>query len=252
VVPHAWLCDERWEARELKSRVAIVAAMARELRPLVRNWKLERCAPGVTVYSSDRAVAAFAGMGERPANIAAQAALSFGQVHQFISAGLAGGLHAGMTVGMVRSVNTVIDAATGERFGPKQEGESGRTDVADAVLVTTDHIVSGEEKRRLRAAYVADLVDMEAAAIARVARTHRIPFMAIKAVSDAHDFDLPGMERFATPEGQFRQAAFAVHMALRPGLWMPAIRMGQNSKAAARNLCDELERYLVQDEKQAK
>ena len=236
----------------MKSRVAIVAAMARELQPLVRNWKLERCEAGVTVYSSERAVAAFAGMGKRPADIAAQAAMSFGPVRQLISAGWAGALHSELGVGTVRTLKSVIDAATGERFASDHHDATGKPDARGSVLVTMDHVVPAAEKPRLRAKFSADMVDMEAAAVAQVARVNGVPFFAIKAVSDAHDFDLPGMEKFATSEGQFREATFAVYVALRPGLWKPAIRMARNSEAAASNLCAELERYLAEDEKQAK
>jgi adenosylhomocysteine nucleosidase len=233
----------------LTSRVAIVAAMAREIRPLVRSWKREPSQSGIAVFSSPYAVAVFAGMGRRRAELAAQAALEFTPVHQFISAGWAGGLHAGLAPGAVKFAECVIDAATGEKFVGAPADAPGES---AAVLVTSDHVVSPEEKRGLRAAYAADIVDMEAATVARIARAEGVPFVAIKGVSDAHDFDLPGMENFATEEGQFREGAFAIHAAFRPGLWKPVHWMARNSGLAARNLCAELERYLAGGEKRTK
>ena len=226
--------------------------MARELRPLVRNWKLEDSAPGVTIYSSERAIAAFAGMGKQRAEIAAHAALNFGPVHQLISAGWAGAIHAEISVGAVRFADAVIDEATGERFEAEQKSAYSNSAAVSALLVTVNHVVSAAEKRHLHIKYAADIVDMEAAAVARVARVKGTAFLAMKGISDAHDFDLPGMEKFTTPEGQFRERAFAAHIALRPWLWKPAFSLAGNSGTAARNLCSDIERYLAEDENKEK
>lgn len=235
----------------MKSRVAIVAAMAREVDPLVRSWKLEPSPQGVTVRSSERAIAVFAGMGQERAEIAAQTALTFGPVHRLISAGWAGGIHPGMTIGAVRFASVVIDATTGERFATEQ-GDASEVGAESAVVVTTDRVVSAADKRRLRIELPVDLVEMEASGVARVARANRVPLLAIKAVSDAYDFDLPAMSEFVTAGGEFREGAFAAYVALRPALWNPVIRLARDSATATRNLCRELERYLTRDEQLAK
>jgi adenosylhomocysteine nucleosidase len=229
----------------LKPRTILVAALAREIHPLVRGWKRESHASGVTVYSTEDAIAAFAGMGAARAELATSAALGLGPVRRIISVGFAGGLHAAMTGGFTRQIGEVIDAATGEVF--KTERFGGPKPIADesVVLVTVSSVASPADKRRLRNQFSADLVDMEAATVARIAAAHGLPFSAIKAVSDEHDFDLPGMENFATAEGQFRELAFALHVAFRPALWRPALRMAQTSSTAAKNLCAELASLLA-------
>jgi adenosylhomocysteine nucleosidase len=75
-------------------------------------------------------------------------------------------------------------------------------------------------------------VDMEAATVARLAELHGIPFRAIKAVSDAHDFELTSLSRFATKTGHFRTGAFALHTALRPHRWHNTIQLGAGSQRA--------------------
>jgi hypothetical protein len=115
------------------------------------------------------------------------------------------------------------------------------------VLVTTDHVASAEDKRRLRRAYSGDLVDMEAAAVAQFARRSGIAFSAIKAISDGFDLDLPCLGKFTTSEGQFRQGGFAAYVALRPGLWKPVIRLARDSSTAARNLSIAVEQYLAEE-----
>lgn len=229
-------------------RIGIIAAMARELAPLVRDWKLEGSSGGVTVYSSAKAVAAFAGIGAARVTLATAAALALGPVHLLISAGWAGGLHAGVRAGTVHRVQRVIDAATGEVYESERGGDE-RADRVAATLVTVGQVASIEGKRRLREQYSGDLVDMEAATVARLARARSIPFLAVKAVSDEYDFELPGMDGFVTRDGQFRERAFALHLAARPHLWKAATRMGRTSAAAAEALCGELARVITEDKK---
>ena len=228
----------------MKARVAIVAAMAGELRPLVKGWKREETPEGVTIYTCDEAVATFAGLGLQRARLATSAALRLGPIRTIISVGWAGGLHAAMTPGGVWRVSHVVNSATGEVLDTTP---ADGIKTVGAVLVTTDMVTSSEDKQRMRAMYSADLVDMEASAVAEVARRNKIPFSAIKAVSDGHDFDLPGMEKFTTADGQFRQASFVVYVALRPIFWKPVARLAKDSGRAARNLSRELERYLAEE-----
>jgi adenosylhomocysteine nucleosidase len=216
--------------------------MPRELRPLVRDWKLEESADGVTAYSSELAVAAFAGIGARRATLATAAALKLGPALLLISAGWAGGLHAGIGAGTVHQARRVIDGATGEVY------ESEVVAGAGATLVTSSRVASLESKKTLREQYSGDLVDMEAATVARLARAHDIPFLAVKAVSDAYDFELPGMDGHVTRDGQFREVAFAMHLAVRPHLWKDAARMGRTSAAAANALCRELAALIAGSE----
>jgi adenosylhomocysteine nucleosidase len=228
----------------VKARIGIVAAMAGELRPLVRGWKREETPEGVTIYTCDEAVAAFAGLGSQRARLATAAVLRLGPIRRIISAGWAGGLHAAMVPGGVWRVSEIVNPVTGEVM---ETSESHGLNGDGAVLVTTNIVTTVEDKHRLRKMYSADLVDMEASAVAEAARRNKIPFSAIKGVSDGYDFDLPGMERFTTADGQFRQVRFAAYAALRPILWKPVGRLARDSGVAARKLGRELERYLADE-----
>jgi len=90
---------------------------------------------------------------------------------------------------------------------------------------------------------------MEAAAVARAAQSHSIPFMAVKAISDEYNFDLPPMDGFVTPDGQFRTAAFAAFIAIRPWLWGKTSRLASGSAKASRALCSWLDQYHRDAEK---
>jgi len=81
---------------------------------------------------------------------------------------------------------------------------------------------------------------MEAATVARLALARALRFRAVKGVSDAHDFEMESMSRFADVSGHFRTAAFALHTALRPQNWSSAMRLGRESNRALTKLWDEL------------
>jgi adenosylhomocysteine nucleosidase len=213
----------------VKARKAIVAALPREVAALVRGWQREEAllAKKILLAWNDDAVVACAGMGAARVSLAVQAALSRGPISELVSIGWVGGLHSGLQVGQVYTPKTVIDAATGERFS----AESGA-----GVLVTVRSFANATEKQRLHATYSADLVDMEAAAVARLAQAHQLPFRMWKAVSDDNAFAFPELSRFYTAEGWFREGAFAMYLIPRPHLWGKVIQMARNSKLAAANL----------------
>jgi adenosylhomocysteine nucleosidase len=96
------------------------------------------------------------------------------------------------------------------------------------------------EKQRLYASYHASAVDMEAATVARIARGHDLYFQAIKVISDGADFEVDGLSRFATADGQFREAAFAFHAMVRPTLWGKVATLARNSDRALSALTEEL------------
>jgi adenosylhomocysteine nucleosidase len=125
----------------------------------------------------------------------------------------------------------VIDGETGETFEDERFKQ---------VVVTTDAIAGVHEKERLLRIYGAAAVDMEAAAVARLAREHDLGFAAIKAISDAADFEVEGLSRFATADGQFREGAFALHAVLRPAMWGKVIALGRNSSKALGALTNAL------------
>jgi adenosylhomocysteine nucleosidase len=221
------------------ARIAIISALFREVHPLVRKWEVLRYLPdrSVTIYHNERAVVAYAGMGQELATRACRAAIACGEISAFVSAGWAGGLNAHVVPGQVVRPKFVVDAATGMRYSAG--GDRG-------TLVTVARVADAEEKQQLATAHGGDLVDMEAAAVARFALEHNLPFYALKAVSDAHDARLPDMNKF-NRNGQFSVWRFLAHIAIRPGLWPTISEMSQRSLASRDVLCKELEGWIAGD-----
>jgi adenosylhomocysteine nucleosidase len=219
----------------MKECPAIIVALPREVKQLVRGWQEHRLPGKVIVYTNDFAVVSCAGMGPARATLAVQAAMSIRPITALLSAGLAGACDPSLHVGDIVRAGVVIDTQSGERFSNPEFNQ---------ILVSAPAIASVHEKQRLYASYHASAVDMEAATVARIAQAHSLTFQAIKAISDEATFELKELVRFATHDGQFRESAFAAYSAIRPHLWTKLFQLAGNSKRALQSLTTELQTQL--------
>jgi len=225
------------------TKIAIIAAMEREVRPLIRGgkvtgWKvrmIEHAGRSYRLFEHGDAVLVCGGIGAAAARRATETVIQEVRPGRVISAGFAGALDASLQVGDVLEPRTVINAADGVRT------EVG---AGTGILVSSATVAGKEQKSRLGKAYGASAVDMEAAAVAQGAQARGVEFAAVKAISDAVDFDLPAMDRFVAPDGTFHAMRFAGHVALRPWLWRTTIALAQNSSKASRALCGAIGSYL--------
>ena len=226
------------------TRVAILAAFPGELKPLVRGWPHSMRA-GVHFWAQrneeEEWIAACAGAGQPAATRAFAALEDGGPIDLVFSIGWAGALRVDLPAGSVHNVAGVIDIRTGERY--RCDAESG-----DLWLATSPRVADEKEKRRLAATYNAALVDMEAAAIARLAAMRGIPFYAIKGISDSLNAKLPDFNRFLTPGGRMLTGKLLLHVLPRPWHWPGLIRMGENSSKAARNIAGTLNQFLSEQD----
>jgi adenosylhomocysteine nucleosidase len=221
--------------------LAIIAALPREIAALVKGARPDRSllVRGIHHYRLPGAVVVAAGMGASRATLAVESALLTGGVTMLVSAGLAGSCSPQIAAGAIVEATQILDTHTGERYTTMfPQGDT-------RLLATTSTIASVHEKARLLATYDAAMVDMEAAAIARLATAHGVWFRAIKAISDAHDFELASLGRFSTPHGHFRTGAFALHTALRPHRWRKTMHLGGNSNRALAALTSRLREVIA-------
>jgi len=228
-----------------RKSIAVVAAMRRELAPLLRGTQ-GQWFEGVEFFEFENAVIAVGGIGRNAARRAAEAVVNRFNPTTLISVGVAGALTARLKVGDVVWGSEVVDAETGARF---------RMTGGESVVVTVSSVSGPAEKRMLADHYEADVVDMESAAVAAVAQELGVEFRAIKAISDELDFDMPPVARFVDSAGKFETARFAAYVAIRPKWWSSVCQLGANSRTASVNLSHALEHlmqarvYKVQEEK---
>jgi adenosylhomocysteine nucleosidase len=223
-------------------RIAILAALPSELKPLVKGWQRQPAGKYVSLWTTvdadgDELIAVCAGMGATAARRAFQAAEDRGPLDLVLSVGLAGATDAGVRLGTVACLSEVIDVQTGERF-TLTEGERRLR------LATVTRTAGVQEKARLFASYAAVLVDMEAATVARLAAMRSVPMCCFKAVSDAADANLPEIDRFVDANGQLSVPRFLAYLAVHPGQWSAVARLAKSSRSASEELAESLRAFL--------
>jgi adenosylhomocysteine nucleosidase len=212
--------------------------MEREVRPLIRDWKVRTIEHGgrrFRLFENAEATLICGGIGAEAARRATEAVIREVNPVRVISAGFAGALDPALQVGHVLEPRTVINAADGVRT------EIGG---GEGVLVSSATVAGKEQKSRLSKGYGAIAVDMEAAAVAQGAQARGMQFGALKVISDVADFNLPAGDRFVAADGRFQSVRFASYVALRPWLWGATISLARNSAKASRALSDALASYL--------
>jgi adenosylhomocysteine nucleosidase len=216
------------------SKLAFVAALDREVFPLVKQWRgseKEHEGRSFHFFEDREAVLVCGGIGAEAARRAAEAVIAIYAPSWVYSVGFAGALDPVLKVGTVIQPAQVIDA-----------GDGSRTNVGggQGVLVSFGSVASPAQKAKLRESFGAQAVDMEAAAVARAAQLRGLEFRVVKAISDEFDFVFPVTEQFVDSLGNFQQGRFAVYAALRPWLWPKVRALAANSNLASHALCDWL------------
>src|SRR5277367_1337203 len=228
-------CAARWSGFGImampRKKIAIIAAMEREVRTLVRSWKVRTIEHGgrrYRIFENEDAALVCGGIGAAAARCATEALIQEVNPARVISVGFAGGLNEALQVGHVLQPRVVINGADGVRI----DVGSG-----EGILITSTTVADKEQKIRLAKSYGATAVDMEAGAVAQGARARGIEFAALKVISDDADFSLPAIDRFVGDDGGFHSASFAFYVALRPWLWETTLTLARNSSKASHALC---------------
>jgi adenosylhomocysteine nucleosidase len=220
--------------------IAIVAAIERELWPLIKSWrstKAQHEGREFTFYESDYAVAVCGGMGAELGRRAAEAIVVRYSPDLLISAGIAGALVPELHVGDTVFPAVVIDAGDGSRHESAiRDAALGKTPLARTILISSPAVAGAALKKQLAKSYGAHVLDMEGASVARAAQIHNLRFLAVKAISDDVNFEIAELNRFIR-NGHFETKSFVLFLIPRPWLWLKMIRLARNTQLASHNLC---------------
>lgn len=168
-----------------------------------------------------------------------------------ISSGLAGALRPEYQVGQVLAARAVFSErarAEGrndllESSAPLISFAGERATVVDRFYSAERVVARAEEKRHLGA--TADAVEMESFEILFEAAAAGIPAVAIRAISDTMDEDLPlDMNEVFTDEGQVSIPRVLGQVARNPQSLPGLMRLGKNSRAASESLARFLDSYI--------
>lgn len=191
---------------------------------------------GVDLFDLLNAVVAVGGIGEAFARRAAEVAIKRAQPKLLLSAGIVGAISPKLKVGDVGRIREVVDVATGSTYA---------TTGGDWILATSQDVSDAAEKSQYLTKFGADVVDMEAAAVAQVAKERGLEFAAIKAISDDAEFDMPPLNRFID-NGRFDTRRFLIYVALHPRWWGALGKIKKNSEIATEKLCKAV-KHLIEE-----
>ena len=217
-------------------KVAIVAALTREVLPLVRHWpttEREYSGRRFRFFENGEIVVVCGGIGAEAARRATEAVIVLYAPGVVYSVGFAGALEPGLKVGEIIVARRVLNAA---------DGSSVETGTGEGVLVSFNSVASPEQKAKLADSFGAQAVDMEAAAVAQAAQARGVRFAAVKAISDESNFALPAMDKFVAPAGKFLTWRFTLFVLVRPWMYKSMLTLARNSNRASHALCDWLGR----------
>jgi adenosylhomocysteine nucleosidase len=182
-------------------------------------------------WKGRRVVLAADGAGVRLARHAAEILIARMSPTEIWSVGLCGALRDTIRRGDVVTGASVIDATSKQRYPTADLGG------ATSIVWTQDRIAStAEEKRQLSA--FADIVDMEASAVADAAMRAGIPFHCVKSVSDeAHESFVIDLNAARDADGRFRPVRIVSMAAARSWRGIgELVRLRNASRMASRRL----------------
>jgi nucleoside phosphorylase len=224
-------------------RAAFIAALEREVEPLVSRWeRFQLSREGTSfpafrsrgMYDSGEAVLCCAGTGVARAEDATRTLLEGFVPRIVISVGFVGAASPELHVG-----NMVVPA----RVSFPSTGERVSTDFGEGEIVTLDEVAGRARKLRFWESDRILAVEMEAVGVARASNEAGVRFAAIKTVSDELDDDTEFVSPFVRPEG-FDTAGFLKYIGVRPKLWPAVARLKRSSEMASAALCKAIEDFL--------
>jgi adenosylhomocysteine nucleosidase len=190
-------------------------AERRALRGLARPW-LEVHVTGMGAPAAARAAARL--VSRRP--------------RALLAAGFCGALDPDLRVGDLVAAERVVDEASGEAFAADPDllaaAPGRRGTLVSAVRLARDPA----DRSRLKG----DAVYVARGAVARAAAAAGVPFLALRAVTDAAGHGLPDFARMADADGRLRAGLGARHLLRHPGEIPALVRLGPAARRAGRSL----------------
>ncbi|MBI1813869.1 MAG: hypothetical protein HYR72_02700 [Deltaproteobacteria bacterium] len=228
-------------------RVAILAPMRPELRPLLRSLSLRRSQSGDFAFFSGtigrvEIVATITGIGIRAAVRTTERVLDFIPIDHLVVVGIAGGIGPSVDIGDLVVPELVIDVSTGTEHRPALLGDT----VPRGTLLTSDGLLvdQNEVARYERQGVIA--IDMETAAIAAVCERRRCPWSVFRGISDrADDGSIdPAVFGLAGPDGGPNLPALARFLLTKPWRVPQLARLARGMKLAATVAADAAVRAI--------
>jgi adenosylhomocysteine nucleosidase len=222
--------------------VAALAAEARTLGPTPgRGARLARGGEGYAMLSGGMLLVV-SGIGQAAAAAAAGRLIDAG-AGALVSWGVAGGLVPSLEAGAVCLPEEVI-GPDGTRYPTASEWRetlsplvaAHRPVACGSLLTSAMPIATAAAKAAAHQDTGAVAVDMESSAVAKAARTHGLPFIAVRAIVDTAADEVPRAVSGASQSGQVRIGRLVLGLMRSPADLVPLLRLAKRYRAAIGSL----------------
>jgi adenosylhomocysteine nucleosidase len=231
-------------------KILVTFAVRAEFAPWQRRRNFLRLPGDLPVFEAAfggaRVRAILTGMGQDHALEAAKRSLTY-KPDICISTGLAGSLRSGYRPGDILAARLVSEVGEPVAVASHPELLSTAVDCGARQierLATSRTLVShAEQKRQLGSQ--AEAVDMESYTILAEAARCGVPAVAIRAISDTAEFDMPyDFERARDAKGQIRVMAVVSQVLQKPSGLPELVKLAHDSRFASRRLAEFLDAFV--------
>ena len=228
-------------------KILVTFAVQAEFTPWQKRRNFRRVPGDWPIFESEfggaRVRAILTGMGQSRALEAARRVLPE-RPDICVSTGLAGALRNGYHPGDILVARLVSEAGEPVAVASHRELLSTAVDCGakqiERFATSRTVLASSQEKRHL--GNEADAVEMESYTILAEAARYGIPSVAIRAISDTVDFDIPyNFESACDPRGQIRIGGIVTQVLRRPSGLPSLLRLARDCRTASRHLADYLD-----------
>jgi adenosylhomocysteine nucleosidase len=231
-------------------KILVTFAVHAEFAPWQRRRNFLRSRGDAPVFEAAlggaKVRAVLTGMGQEHALDAAKRALAY-RPDLCISTGLAGALRGEFRIGDILAARLVSEvgepvAVAGHRELLATAVNCGAHQI-ERLATSKTLIARAEEKREIGAQ--AEAVDMESYVILAEAARCGVPALAVRAVSDALDFDMPyDFAKARDAQGQIRIAGVLAQVLRKPSGLPALMKLARDSRAASRRLAGFLDAFV--------
>lgn len=231
--------------------ICIICAIPQETRHLLAKFPQKGCGT-VAGFKSWQAASAKhsitiieSGIGRENATRAATAAILNIKPDYVINGGFCGALTADLQVGDIVTANTIHSLGKGVP-GQTITVEAASTDAAlkgfaAADFISADSILDKSELLKSFPSLTTSVVDMESYAVAAVCKEYGIPFIPVRAVSDALDTDPSLLFRtIADQDFNIRLPALISAVINRPSFLPQLFTLAKGARIAGKSLATTL------------
>jgi nucleoside phosphorylase len=238
--------------------IAMIVAFPEEIAPFLKylqvtqKKKINGFVIYETTYYKHNIVIAISGMGKQNAEKTARYVMNEYTPQGLLSVGFSAATLHGIKTGVVILPEQILDInSDGKIISNIQiEQDWWKNQLWDAInfsgisLCVDKVITTGSLKQEMGKLYHAVIMDMESAAVAKMAEQARIPFCAIRVVSDTAEEDLPvDFNLFTDDKNNIQKSKIIYYLLLHPLKIVLFLNLMKKTKAAANHLSGFL--YLL-------